>query len=359
MPAGLNFGLGSLPLLTDAETRSVSPENPMGKKGQGGMAAPPEKNSKAKLPANAHAADELGVGWKVRPFARCNAHRTITLMDVDGPGIIQHIWLVEDLNRGHVLRFYWDGEKEPSIEVPALEFFAVGHGKFAPVNSIAVVLNPKNAMNCYWPMPFRQHAKITLSNESDKDTELIAYQITYAETPVAENAGYFHAQWRHANTAVQNPYVILDDVKGKGRYVGTFFAWRQNSTRWGGEGEAKFFIDGDKRFPTICGTGTEDYFEFSYGFPGGAPPTGGLYTGCEAIGDGKLGPPSFYSLYRWHILDPINFHKDLKVTIQALGWNDGGQYAKQADDITSVAYWYQCEPHAPMLKLPPVKDRLK
>ena len=318
------------------------------------MAIPNPKEEKPA--AVARAADQLGQGWKVRPFIRVNAHETATLMDVDGPGIIQHIWLVENIRREHVLRFYWDNEERPSIEVPVLEFFAVGHGKFAPINSATVVLNPQNALNSYWPMPFRKHVKITLTNESDTDTELVAYQITYVETSVPENAGYFHAQWRHADTGNQNPYVILDGVKGRGRYVGTFLAWHQNCTGWFGEGEVKFFIDGDKEFPTICGTGTEDYFECSYGFPGG--PRSNLYTGnVLPTGDANK-PPLDWSLYRWHILDPINFQQDLKVTIQALGWK-GAFYDKKADDATSIAYWYQNEPHAPMPALPPAKDRLK
>lgn len=351
---GPNVGLAALPLWTAAKTRSISAENPTGEKGKGGMAIPNPKEPKPA--ASARAADHLGQGWKVRPFIRVNAHETATLMDVDGPGIVQHIWLVENLGRGHVLRFYWDDEKEPSIEVPAMEFFAVGHGKFAPINSAVINLNPRNAMNCYWPMPFRKHAKITLTNESDRDTELVAYQITYVETPVPGNAGYLHAQWRRANTGRQNPYVILDGVKGRGRYVGTFLAWRQHCTGWFGEGEIKFYIDGDKEFPTICGTGTEDYFCFSYGFP--SQPRTNLYNGVVLPTGDANKPPLDWSLYRWHILDPINFEKDLKVTIQALGWGPKG-YDKKADDATSVAYWYQSEPHAAFPKLPPMEERVK
>jgi len=189
-------------------------------------------------------------------------------------------------------------------------------------------------------------AKTTLSFE----------RITYAETPVAADADYFHAQWRRANTGTQNPYVILDGVKGRGRYVGTFLAWRQLCTGWFGEGEIKFFMEGDKEFPTICGTGTEDYFEFSYGFPGG--PRTNLHTGVVLPTGDTNKPPVDWSLYRWHVLDPINFQKDLKVTIQALGWKDG-RYDKKADDVTSVAYWYQAEPHAAFPKLPPVDERTR
>ena len=346
-------GLGALPYLTRARSRSVCAENPTGAKGKGGMAVPnPADPSPA---ASARAADDLGQGWKVRPFLRVNKGQTTTLMDVDGPGIIQHIWMVEGLSRAHILRFYWDGEESPSIEVPAPDFFAVGNGKFAPVNSLAVVVNPLNALNCYWPMPFRKHVKVTFTNESpDKDLELLAYQIDYAETEVPANAGHFHAQFRRARTDVQNPYVILDGVRGQGRYVGTFLHWAQLSKGWFGEGEIKFFLDGDKEFPTICGTGTEDYFGGSYGF---SQPFSGPYAGTTLPANDNADPPSFWSLYRWHIMDPICFDKDLKVTIQALGWG-GSKYRKLPDDISSVAYWYQASPHAPFPPLPSLKDRM-
>jgi hypothetical protein len=346
-PAPLAPGLGSLPLLTDCETRSVSAENPTGEKGRGGMAIPdPSDPSPA---ASARAADDLGQGWKVRPFLRVNAGETAVLMDVDGPGVIQHIWMVEGLSRAHVLRFYWDDEETPSIEVPAPDFFAVGHEMFARVNSAAVVVNPRNALNCYWPMPFRRHARVTLTNEASEDLVLVAYQITYAITDVPASAGTFHAQWRRASTETTNPYVILDGVRGRGRYVGTFLAWTQLRAGWFGEGEVKFYLDGDREFPTICGTGTEDYFCGSYGFPEVYTTP---YAGTVLAGDENAPPPSYWSLYRWHIPDPICFREDLRVTIQALGWGPDGKYLRQADDIASVAYWYQAEPHAPFPALP-------
>ena len=174
-------GLGSLPLLTPMRSRSISAENPTGAKGRGGMAVPDPAEKDP--PDSGRAADELGQGWKVRPFLRVNKGQTATLMDVDGPGVIQHIWMVEGLSRAHVLRFYWDGEETPSIEVPAPDFFAVGHGKFAPVNSLAVVVNPRNALNCYWPMPFRKHARSrSRTSRPTDDLTLLAYQIDYAET---------------------------------------------------------------------------------------------------------------------------------------------------------------------------------
>ena len=352
--ASLQSGLGSLPLLGGGRTRSICAENPTGEKGKGGLAVP--QPGEPKPAASARAADDLGQGWKVRPFIRVNAHETATLMDVAGSGIIQHIWLVDGLNRGMVIRFYWDGEATPSVEAPVPDFFAVGHGKFAQVNSLPVVVNPANALNCYWPMPFRSHARITLSNETDRDVELVAYQITYFESEVPAAAGTFHAQYRRASTAERNPYVILDGVKGRGRYVGTFLAWTQLEKGWFGEGEVKFFMDGDAEFPTICGTGTEDYFLGSYGF---SKPYSTLYSGTVLPASENGEPPNFWSLYRWHIQDPINFEQDLRVTIQALGWGPDGKYKRLADDIASVAYWYQTEPHAAFPKLPPLADRLR
>jgi hypothetical protein len=349
----LNPGLGTLPLLSTARTRSVCAENPTGGKGQGGKAVPDP--SEKEYPLSGRAADELGQGWKVRPFLRVNRGQTATLMDVAGPGVIQHIWMVENISRAHVLRFYWDGEETPSIEVPAPDFFAVGHETVAPVNSLAVVVNPRNALNCYWPMPFRTRALVTLTNESaTKDLDLLAYQITYQETDVPAGAGTLHAQFRRARTDVVNPYVILDGVKGRGRYVGTFLAWTQHKKGWFGEGEVKFYLDGDRDFPTICGTGTEDYFGGSYGFPSAFA---GPYSGTTLPSNDSAEPPTRWSLYRWHIPDPINFQQDLKVTIQALGWNDKARYLKLDDDIASVAYWYQAEPHAPFPKLPDLAQR--
>lgn len=347
-------GLASLPWLTGAKTRSISAENLTGAKGQGGMAVP--NPSEPKPAASARAADNLGQGWKVKPFLRVNAGETVTLMDVDGPGVIQHIWMVEGLSRANILRFYWDGESTASVEVPAPDFFAVGHETFARVNSQVVIVNPANAMNCYWPMPFKRHARVTFSNEAGKDLELLAFQITYALTEVPKSAGYFHAQWRRADTAQQNPYVILDGVQGKGRYAGTFLAWTQRRKGWFGEGEIKFFMDGDTQFPTICGTGTEDYFCGSYGFQ---EPFTTAYSGTTLPANGDHEPPSYWSLYRWHVMDPICFDRDLKVTIQALGWGDDGKYKLLSDDIASVAYWYQAEPHAPFPALPPLERRGK
>src|SRR6516225_6690920 len=194
--SGLNYGLAALPIVTPAETRSVCPENPTGEKGKGGMAIP--NPADPDLPFS-KAATDLGQGWKVRPFVKPKAGDTITIMDADGPGVIQHIWMATEENwsgngRGCILRFYWDGETTPSIEVPMTDFFAVGHDLFARVNSLAVIVNPTSALNCYWPMPFHKHVRITFTNESEKSLTLMTYQITYAKTAIPENSGYLHAQ---------------------------------------------------------------------------------------------------------------------------------------------------------------------
>ena len=347
----LGSGLGGLPLLGGARTRSISPENPTGEKGKGGMAVPDLEQ----YPFSG-AASDLGQGWKVNPFRKVLTGETVTMMDVDGPGVIQHIWLVADPAKGrsHILRVYWDDEETPSIETPVSDFFAVGHNKFAPVNSLAVIVNPASALNCYWPMPFRRHVKMTFTNEDNNQLDLLTYQITYAETSVPENAGYLHAQWRRSVTAREHPeHALVDGICGQGKYVGTFLAWTQLSDGWFGEGEIKFFIDGDDTFPTICGTGTEDYFCGSYGFP---ETYSTAYVGNVLKHAGQDGPPK-WSLYRWHLMDPIFFDHDLRVTIQALGWWPNGKYQPLADDIVSVAYWYQSEPHADFPALPALAQR--
>lgn len=350
---GLNHGLGQLFRTSKAKSRSISPENFTGEKGKAGMAT--EGTGK-------NAARELGQGWKVSPSVRIKSKTTFTLAEIQGPGCIQQIWMTPTGNWRHsILRFYWDGESEPSVECPVGDFFACGWGKYAPLTSLAVCVNPGSAFNCYWPMPFHKKARVTLENLDDKDMVLY-YQINYTLTPVPKDAGYFHAQFRRENPLKSKGlYTILDGVRGHGQYVGTYLAWEVHSPGWWGEGEIKFYLDGDKDWPTICGTGTEDYFCGSYDFDTvGADgkrhytPFCTPYTGLIQV----LPPDKHeevgqrFGLYRWHIADPVRFDKDLRVTIQALGWQSGGRYLPEEDDISSVAYWYQQEPHAPFPKLP-------
>jgi hypothetical protein len=260
-----------------------------------------------------------------------------------------------------ILRFYWDDETQPSVEVPLGDFFSCGWARYCQINSLAVCVNPGSAFNCYWPMPFRKRARVTLENLNDSPIT-IYYQIDYIITDVPDDAAYFHAQFRREDP-LREPglYTILDGVEGRGHYVGTYLAWEVHSTGWWGEGEIKFYLDGDRDFPTICGTGTEDYFCGSYNFDTVGPDGkhrytefSGPYTGLPQVirPDGLYDSQQRFGLYRWHIPDPIRFEKDIRVTIQALGWRSGGRYLKLRDDIASVAYWYQTEPHKPFPKLP-------
>ena len=355
---GLGMSLGNLARLSHAQTRSISAENFRGEKGKGGMATEG---------TGANAARELGQGWKVSPSISIKPQEVGTLGEIHGSGAIQHIWMTLHGNwRFSILRMYWDGESTPSVEVPLGDFFASGWGKFAPITSLAVCVNPAVGLNSYWEMPFRKSARITLENLDDKNSVLY-YQIDYTLTDVPADAGYFHAQFRRSNPLpYKTDHVILDGVKGWGQYVGTYIAWGSHSTGWWGEGEIKFFIDGDSKFPTICGTGTEDYFCGSGGFEAGPENARHYqefttpYTGLSQVirPDGLFDSQQRFSLYRWHIMDPVRFGQDLKVTIQALGWRSGGRYLPLQDDISSTAFWYQTEPHAPFPMFPD-KDTLE
>jgi hypothetical protein len=366
---GLGLGLGNLSRLSKAQTRSISPENFTGEKGKAAMST----NGPAMS-----AARDLGQGWKVSPYVRVPAGETFVMADVKGEGAIQQIWLTPAGTwRFAILRIYWDGETEPSVECPVGDFFGCGWGQYAQISSLPVCVNPGSAFNCYWEMPFRKGFKMTIENIGAKPRPneppttnqfTVYYQINYTLTDVPEDAAYFHAQFRRVNPLpYKEVYTILDGVKGWGHYVGTYMAWGVNNNGWWGEGEIKFYMDGDTKFPTIAGTGTEDYFCGSYDFDAKAP-DGTIqyhefttpYSGLPQVirGDGHYQVMQRFGLYRWHIMDPIRFEKDLKVTIQALGWHSGGRYLPLQDDIASVAYWYQQEPHAKFPKLPD-KDYLE
>ena len=356
---GIGSNLGNLYRLSDAKSRSISPENYTGEKGKGAMADP--KNEERNVANARHAARDLGEGWKVNPFIIINPNETFTLAEINESGCIQHIWMTPTGNwRFSILRIYWDDEKEPSVECPVGDFFGMGWGEYAHLNSLAVCVNPGSAFNCYWQMPFRKKCKITMENLADTPMRLY-YQIDYCLTEVPEDAGYFHAQFRRTNPVpYKDVYTIVDGIKGKGHYVGTYMAWQVNNNRWWGEGEIKFFMDGDKQFPTICGTGTEDYFCGSYNFDRGgkyiefSTPYAGLHQVIRP--DGTYRANQRFGMYRWHITDPIRFEKDLKVTIQDLGWRADRRYLAQRSDISSVAFWYQQEPHRTFPELPSKDD---
>ena len=346
-------GMDELYRLKAAETRSISPENFSGAKGKGGMATLEEGNA-------ARAARELGQGWKVNPYVFIEPGTTFTLGAIEGSGIINHIWMtpVGDY-RLMILRFYWDGEEGPSVEVPVGDFFASGWGmgNEPRITSRAMCVNPRSGFNSYWQMPFRKGCRVTMENLGERNAR-VYYQIDYSLEAVPENTPYFHAQFRRVNPLpVKEVYTIVDGIRGRGNYVGTYLAHGANSPGWWGEGEIKFYIDGDDEFPTICGTGEEDYFCGSYGYcerkengnytyeTFSSPYTGFYHVPHE-------GEQRRFGEYRWHITDPVRFEKDLRITIQSLGWQSEGRYLPLQDDLASVAYWYQLEPHNPFPPLP-------
>lgn len=356
---GLGMSLGNLARISNAASRSISAENPNGAKGQGGMAV---------TGAGAAAGRELGRGWKISPCITLPAKTTVILADIDGPGAILHIWFTLNPSfwRRLVLRIYWDGEEMPSVETPVGDFFCNGWGVRCNVTSLPVAVNPAGGFNSYWEMPFHRHARITIENLYSDQLEGFFYQIDYTLTEVPEDYATFHAQWRRNNPLpLGQVHTLLDGVRGRGQYVGTYLAWGANNNGWWGEGEIKFYLDGDADWPTICGTGTEDYFGGAWGFempPGQYQTFSTAYLGFPQLikPDGFMTSQQRYGLYRWHVMDPVRFQQDLRVTIQALGWRsslDGqARYLALQDDIASTAFWYQVEPHAPFPALPGLNE---
>ncbi|MBP6506904.1 MAG: DUF2961 domain-containing protein [Opitutaceae bacterium] len=347
---GLGLHLGNLSRLSAAQTRSISPENFTGKKGAGGMAT----TGTGEAPARG-----LGQGWKVSPSVIIPAGETFTVADITGQGAIQQIWLTPAGNwRFSILRIYWDDQEHPSVECPVGDFFGMHWGKFAPLVSPPVCVNPGSAFNCYWEMPFRKRCRITLTNLADEQMVLY-YQVNYTLTDVPDDCAYFHAQFRRTNPLpYKEVFTILDGVQGRGQYVGTSMGWGVNNAGWWGEGEIKFFMDGDRAWPTICGTGTEDYFCGSYNFENSetkqyqefTTPHAGLHQILRP--DGVYRSQTRFGMYRWHVMDPVRFEQDLRITIQALSWRKDRRYLPLQDDLCSVAFWYQTLPTAPFPALP-------
>jgi len=353
--------MNSLPLIEPGRSRAINAENPYGEKGRGGTAA-----------------GNLGKSRKGSPcIGEIKPGETKLLGEIDGPGVIQHIWItVTDKTsekdcfvlRDLVLRMYWDGEETPSVESPLGDFFCCGFGTGCTVNSMPVTVNPNRGFNCYFPMPFRKRAKITIESQHPNSVPAFFYQIDYClQDSLPENAGYFHAQWRRQRlTEKGKDYAILDSVKGRGQYIGTYIALTTLERYWWGEGEVKFYLDGDEEFPTICGTGLEDYFGGAWSFASQQNGRTVENTYCTPF----MGYP-FYShhdrsvhnnyhddivppmrgFYRWHLPDPIRFEQDIRVTVQQIGVSHGGLFERQ-DDVASIGYWYQQEPHAAFPELP-------
>ena len=334
-------------MLTSGRSRSVSPENPTGAKGAGGGAT---------TGTGAAAARDLGAGWKISPSVEVPAGATHVLGDLPGPGVIRHVWCTTHPRhwRSLILRIHWDGAPEPAVAVPLGDFFCSGWGEFAQISSVPVAVNPHGGFNAYWEMPYRVGARLTVENLGPEPA-LLFYQVDYELTDVPDGAAYLHALWRRSNPVPdRETHTIVDGVTGPGHYVGTYLAWGVNNSGWWGEGELKFYLDGDNELPTICGTGTEDYFGGAWNFdvPGqGYTAYSTPYLGLPQVlrPDGLYRSQQRFGMYRWHLPDPIRFAADLRVTVQALGWRSGGRYLPLRDDIASTAWWYAAGPdHGPV-----------
>lgn len=328
--------------LRDAKTFAFSAENPTGKRAGGARG---------------------GDCTKLRPCITIRPGETVELADIDGPGTIQSIWFTGYVGHSFILRIYWDNQEHPSVEAPISAFFGSAYdenfadrdGRYSVLNSAMILVAPGRGLNCYWKMPFRTHCRITMENRGKENHELF-YIITGSTGPQSEDIAYFHATYRQEHPVQKGrSYTILDGVEGRGQFVGVTLAtgMNGNNTCWV-EGEARMYLDDDP-YPSIHYTGTEDYFGGSYGFGNDIhlrqyQTYSGLYSGMYAIyGDNR----EFYNgqqrflLYRFHIADPIRFEKNFRMTLDNLGWT-GPRY----DDYTSVAYWYQTLPSAPLKPLP-------
>ncbi len=336
----------SYTLLNDDQTFAFSAENPTGRRGGGSRG---------------------GDCTKLSPTVKIKAGQTVTLVDTDGPGLIQNMWFTGYVGHSFIIRIYWDHQEHPSVEAPLSAFFGCAYdenfmdrdGKYPVLNSAVMLVAPGRGYNCFFEMPFKEHCRITMENRSDSDKELY-YIITGCKKNVPENIAYFHASYRQEHPVVKGrSYTIIDGIKGKGQFLGVTLAagMNGNNTCWV-EGEARMYID-DDIYPSIHYTGTEDYFTGSYAFGNDIyikqyQTFSGHYSGLYAIlGDNK----EFYNgqqrflLYRFHIPDPIHFNTSFRMTIDNLGWT-GPRY----DDYTSVAYWYQSLPSSPLQELPEDKD---
>jgi hypothetical protein len=357
----MDIGLHNLYQRRDYETRWINAENPRGEK----HAAAQADEAASLHPPSARWARELGVGWKASPCTSLKPGQVFTVMDDAGPGVIRHIWFTCDaaLYRDVIVRMYWDGQAHPSVQCPLGDLFCC-LPKPLSILAAPINVNPTGGLNSFFPMPYRKHARITVENDSATPIREFFYAVELTKQPVDDDALYFHAQFRRSNPlAKDTEYVIADGIEGAGHYVGTFMTWRPLQDGAWNEGEVKFHLNGDPPDkPTLCGTGTEDYFLGAWGFGTDfAAPYGG-----KLQVNGRNGEINARALmYRFHVLDPIFFTKRLKATCQALAIDYGDAhtayedrlYVTLEDDIASVAYWYQTLPCFPLPPLPNRSER--
>jgi hypothetical protein len=300
---------------------------------------------------------------------------TLTLMDVDGPGVLTHIWFTlwsqEEYHlKKLVFRIYWNHETAPSVEAPLGDFFGLGLGDYHPWESELLSVANEHALNSFFPMPFQKHARLTVSNEGQTKVGSFYFNLDYRAyaRPLASDTLYFHAQFRqvqpnrgwtnewksNGDPLVENKknldgkdnYVWME-AAGRGHFIGVTMSVLQNQDGWWGEGDEMFFIDGESA-PSINGTGSEDYFLGAFDF-GDRAFSYRLY-GAPVKGEERAG--SRTSVYRFHLDSPITFTKSIRATIEH------GHANARSDNFYSVAYWYQAEPHAPFPALPPVDQRI-
>ncbi|PCE62688.1 hypothetical protein B7P33_18755 [Sediminicola luteus] len=324
-------------------SHSISFENPTGAKGAGGKAASP-----------------LGVGRKGLPAKMIAPGEEVLLADIKGNGTIRHIWMTTFENplvlRSGLIRVYWDNQEHPSIEVLWGDFFGFAHGFTPPFESYAHSVGKRAGMNLYLPMPFTQRAKFVYVNQAQVAVPLF-YQIDYTlgdDHP--KNVGRMHVLFKRSlKTTKGVDFEILPKRMGQGRYLGTVLGIRVTDDKWWGEGEVKMYLDGDTEFPTICGTGAEDYVGLSWGMQ----ETPFQYHGAN------LNQNGFTSMYRWHVKDPVFWKEDIRVTIQQIGHKgeskDPADYFNQLyereDDWSATTFWYEAIPSAPLPKLPKLEVR--
>ena len=362
------------------QTRWYSPENPTGEKGKGGLS---------------------NFGRKGRPCVDVQPGETLVMADIKGNGTIRRIWSTTDpFNdpeslRGYKFEIFWEGADRPAVQVPMADFYGHTFGKMTAFENALFSCPEARSYNCVIPMPFKKGAKIQVTNESDKPMRIFyEINVTLGENN-DEDTLYFHSAWRRENFAsAREDFEILPKIEGEGRFLGCNMGMRQNQAMksfWFGEGEYKVFLDGDEQWPTLNGTGTEDFIGSGWG----QGQFDDLYQGCQYVseaGDGAF--KTFYGFYRFHLPDPLYFHKDIRVVIQVMGGagakdllqdmqaNPGQKYMKtgkggefftekevedmgdgfalveREDDYCATAYWYMDSPTNSLPPLAPPAERM-
>jgi hypothetical protein len=321
---------------TGLTSRSISFENPTGAAGAGGKAA-----------------SKLGEGRKGAPARDIRPGETVQLCDIEGPGTIRHIWMTTDrapiVQRACVIRAYWEGQEHPSVECPIGDLFGFAHGRIMSYQSAVHSCGPTGGRNLWLPMPFSKRARLTFANEGEKPVPLF-YQIDYTTGDKhPRDIGRLHVLFRRENpTTEKQDFELLPERSQKGRFIGSVMGIRNlHPGQWWGEGEIKVYMDGDTKWPTMVGTGSEDYVGLAWGIQQ-AP---FLYNGCS------LNEKDFVSMYRWHLPDPIAWRKHARITIQQIAWKDG--LAETQDDWSCATFWYEPVPSAKLPESPDIKARTR